>query len=135
MTDFRAEIDDISSADAAWTARSNGQAVTVSEPVSVGGSDDALTPEHLFALSLLNCYVATFRVIAEKSDLTYESMKASITTTLDTDTTPPLKEATITLTYHGEDDAKTKHVARKARDHCYVHQSVRTDITISFNHV
>ena len=135
MTKYTASIDTIADDHETWEATANNQAVQVSVPEEFGGSDDALTPEHLYALSLLNCYVATFRVIAKKSGLDYDDMSADITITLNPDDNPPVSDAEITLVYDGDDDAKTKHVARKARDHCYVHRSVKTQITISFNHV
>lgn len=44
-------------------------------PVEFGGPGGTYSPEDLYALSLMNCYFATFKYIAEKSKLEYESIK------------------------------------------------------------
>lgn len=43
-------------------------------PVEFEGPGGTYSPEDLYALSLMNCYFATFKYIAEKSKLQYESI-------------------------------------------------------------
>ena len=44
-------------------------------PVEFEGPGGTYSPEDLYALSLMNCYFATFKYIAEKSKLEYDSIK------------------------------------------------------------
>lgn len=44
-------------------------------PIEFGGVGGTYSPEDLYALSLMNCYFATFKYIAEKSKLEYDSIK------------------------------------------------------------
>ena len=115
-----------------WKSTSNNKELPVSVPKSFGGEGKGLTPEHLYAASLLNCYLATLRVIAQKSNVDIESLGADITATLDTEENPPLKSAQINVS--GQPDSKKmRMVAEKARQHCYIHQSVQTEITVMLN--
>lgn len=43
-------------------------------PLEFGGPGGTYSPEDLYAFSLMNCYFATFKYIAEKSQLQYESI-------------------------------------------------------------
>lgn len=43
-------------------------------PVEFEGPGGTYSPEDLYALSLMNCYFATFKYIAEKSKLQYDSI-------------------------------------------------------------
>lgn len=115
-----------------WTADVNDETLPVSVPASFGGAGEGTTPEHLFAASLLNCYVATFRVIAKKSNLDIERLDADITIDLDTDNDTPIPSAHIEVISKPE-SSKTKHVANKAKEHCYIHRSAHTDITVTLN--
>ena len=44
-------------------------------PIEFEGVGGTYSPEDLYALSLMNCYFATFKYIAEKSKLKYDSIK------------------------------------------------------------
>lgn len=48
-------------------------------PPEFGGPGETYSPEDLYALSLMNCYFATFKYIAEKSKLIYDSISAEAT--------------------------------------------------------
>jgi len=113
-----------------WQSEANTQKVTVSPPKEFGGEANTASPEHLYALSLLNCYIATVKVIARKSNYDLGELSATIHVDLDTSKETPLSNAHIILKPE-KNTKKFKHVMRKAKEHCYVHQSVHTDITIT----
>lgn len=48
-------------------------------PPEFGGPGETYSPEDLYALSLMNCYFATFKYIAEKSKLTFDSISGEAT--------------------------------------------------------
>ena len=115
-----------------WTVDVNGEALPVSVPSSFGGEGQGTTPEHLYAASLLNCYVATFRVIANKSNIDIRRLNAHISVELDTENEVPLQSARIDVNTEPE-SKKMRRVADKAKEHCYIHRSVQTDITVNLN--
>lgn len=114
-----------------WVSEANNQEIVVSPPKEFGGEANTASPEHLYALSLLNCYIATVKVIAEKSNYALPNLNTRIEVHLDTDKKEnPLSKATITLnpTQHTK---KLQHILKKAKEHCYVHHSVKTKIEIT----
>ncbi|NDC83275.1 OsmC family peroxiredoxin [bacterium] len=69
-----------------WTASSASMAevLPVVVPPEFGGSATGYSPEDLYALALENCFIATFKVFAEKSKLTFESLQVSAVLWVDT---------------------------------------------------
>lgn len=72
----------------AWTSSyfpvgHNPETASVAIPPEFEGPGGGYSPEDFYALALLNCFVATFKVIAEKSKITYESLFAEGTLTVD----------------------------------------------------
>lgn len=57
--------------------------VNVAIPPEFSGPGGGFSPEDLYAMALTNCYIATFKVFAEKSRLTFKNLK--ITSTLSVD--------------------------------------------------
>lgn len=129
---YEARIAAFNSDRSTWSYEANDTSGTSSVPSDFGGSGQGLTPEHLYALSLLNCYVATLNVVAQKSDATISHGKASITIDLDTETEPPINKAQISLDVNPEPDTM-QHLARKAKEHCYIHHSVKTKVDVTVN--
>src|SRR3989344_2902412 len=52
-------------------------------PPEFAGPGEGYSPEDLFAISLLNCLIATFKVYAEKSKLNFSEIKGKVDLTLD----------------------------------------------------
>ena len=128
---YEADIDGCVQEKDTWVSELNDQIVRVSVPSEFGGVEHGSSPEHLFAAALLNCYVATFRVISEKSQLEYGCVEASIEVELEPKNDVPISQGTITLYHNAENMKKAEHVAEKAKQHCYVHQSVKTSLNIT----
>lgn len=62
-----------------WTGRaeSTSEEVRVSIPPEFDGPGGGFSPEDLYALALENCFIATFKVFAEKSKLTYDKLSVN----------------------------------------------------------
>jgi organic hydroperoxide reductase OsmC/OhrA len=77
-----------------WTTDSNGHCSSISVPPEFEGPGGALSPEDLFNHALTNCFVATFKVYAEKSKLTFERVEAESRLLVDLDESkkPVMKE-------------------------------------------
>lgn len=61
----------------AWVTRTQSfrHDVPVAIPPEFGGPGSGLSPEDIYAMALQNCFIATFKVFAEKSRLQYELIK------------------------------------------------------------
>lgn len=115
---------------ATWTTTTGTETLTATVPEDFGGDGRGASPEHQYAASLLNCYIATFKVIADKSNLSYSDLHGEITVRLDPERRPPLQHAEITISYEADSPDKAQRIAEKAEEHCYIHQSVETDVTV-----
>jgi organic hydroperoxide reductase OsmC/OhrA len=115
-----------------WITSASDQALHAAVPEEFGGVPHGATPEHLFALSILNCYLATFKVISEKSGYTFTDLSGTVTIGLEKDAEPPINKAVIHVELQG-DQTHGERIARKALQHCYVHQSIKTPVHVSLN--
>ncbi len=104
-------------------------------PEEFDGSDDNPSPEDLFSASIMTCVVATFKSIAERKNLKYSEISAEAEGVLGRgeDTRPIIKEAEIQVQVTGvEDEKEAENVADATRKNCFIHNSVKTDVTTSF---
>ncbi len=77
---FEVESIGLSGIESSWVNRLTDKEcddLLMSIPVEFGGPGGTYSPEDLYALSLMNCYLATFKYIAEKSKLQYDSILGS----------------------------------------------------------
>ncbi len=73
---FDVEMTGMSSGQAEWSASCKDvKNITMAIPPEFEGPGGGASPEDLFALSLINCFGATFKVIAEKSSLTFQDLQ------------------------------------------------------------
>src|SRR3990167_8275560 len=67
-----------------WSAQAgNLPPIPSAIPPEFAGPGGGYSPEDLFALSLLNCLIATFKVYAEKSKVSFQEIKGRISLILD----------------------------------------------------
>ncbi len=59
-----------------WTARSaHLPPISCGIPPDFGGTGQCYSPDYLFAISILNCLIATFKVYCEKSNASFSEIK------------------------------------------------------------
>jgi organic hydroperoxide reductase OsmC/OhrA len=61
----------------AWKVRSSDFEMEIAIPTEFEGPGGALSPEDLFAQALTNCFLATFKVLAEKSKVTFDGISVT----------------------------------------------------------
>ena len=118
-------------------ATENGQRNNTGElecgiPTDFGGSGHGASPEDFFLLALLNCYVATFKVIAERMKLNFETLNASGQLNLDKEPSgqPRMKSATLVFDLLGASDtAKARRLMKQVSGQCMIINSVKTAVT------
>ena len=105
-------------------------------PEEFGGSDRKPSPEDLFTASIQTCVIATFKSIAERKGLEYERIETEIKASLDRgdDSRPLIKEADIAVEVSGvKDREKASEIASATDRNCFIHKSVKTDISTDYS--
>lgn len=74
---FRAEAKAVPGIQTEWSIQSGKSSAACTVPVEFGGPGSRFSPEDLFAQALVNCFVGTFKVMAELSKLQYETLLVS----------------------------------------------------------
>jgi organic hydroperoxide reductase OsmC/OhrA len=106
-------------------------------PPEFMGPGGGYSPEDLFALSLLNCLIATFKVYCEKSNLLFQEIKGRVNLTVDKipgQTGFAMTQADIFFDISGASDPeKGKTLLEKAIKDCAVSNSIKTGKTFHIN--
>jgi len=111
--------------------------ITCCIPTEFGGAGEGYSPEDLFALAILNCIIATFKVYAEKSNLEFENLDSSAELTMDKHTSDDylfMSHIDIKITITGASDKdKMKTILDRAIKDCAISNSVKTGKTYQIN--
>lgn len=106
-------------------------------PPEFMGPGEGYSPEDLFALSLLNCLLATFKVYAEKSGVGFQEIRGKIQLTLDKipgESGFAMTNADVFFDLIGaSDQAKAKKILDQAIKDCAVSNSIKTGKTFHIN--
>lgn len=104
-------------------------------PPEFEGPGGGYSPEDFYALALANCFIATFKVIAEKSKLVYSQIKAQGQLTVDRDEkgVPWMKSFSLQVVLIGATDPeRALRLLEKSSQSCMVLNSVKTEKTFDF---
>jgi organic hydroperoxide reductase OsmC/OhrA len=105
-------------------------------PREFEGPGGGYSPEDFFALAVANCFVATFKVIAEKSKLVYQDIRVNGELTVDRDTQGRPWMAYMLLKVYlrspEETHERARRILEKVSQSCLVIQSVKTQVTFEF---
>jgi organic hydroperoxide reductase OsmC/OhrA len=108
---------------------------TCAIPKEFEGPGGGMSPEDFYALSLVNCFVATFKVFAEKSKVSFNSLNAEGVLTVDRDSKgqPWMAKFHFRVRISGSDDSnRVKAVLEKTSRSCLILNSVNTEKTFEF---
>ena len=109
--------------------------LTAAIPPEFSGPGGGYSPEDFYALALINCFVATFKVIAERSKLEYGDLRASGTLTVDRDEkgSPWMSRFLLEVDLGGAaDPERAGRLLEKASQSCLILNSVRTEKEFRF---
>lgn len=111
-------------------------------PPEFDGPGGGLSPEDLYGLALLNCFVATFKVFAQKSRIHFGDLEARGKLTVDRgeDGVPWMAAfhlvVEVSLGEAGADSSGARErmvgLLEKTSRSCLIHQSVRTKVTFEW---
>jgi len=66
-----------------WSATASGLDAKLAIPPEFEGPGGGFSPEDFYALALTNCFIATFKVVAEKSKLEFQELNVEAELTVD----------------------------------------------------
>jgi organic hydroperoxide reductase OsmC/OhrA len=114
-----------------WKVTSSGLDTTCSVPKEFEGAGGAFSPEDFFLLSLQNCFVATFKVYAEYSRLSFDQLNVTSELIVDkNDNLKPVMKACklIIELSNPSDKKKADLLIKKTLENGFILQSVKTEI-------
>lgn len=117
------------------SALANDQILSGSIPPEFGGPGTGLSPEDFYALAIVNCFMATFKVYAEKSDLQFEEVQADVSLEVDRDEKgfPWMARAHLNVKLvRPNSHEKGELLMNKSVKGCLVMNSIKTEKTFSF---
>lgn len=115
-----------------WRSDSTDYRLDVSIPPDFEGPGGAWSPEDLYAQALTNCFLATFKVLAEKSAVTFERVEVSGQLAVDRDAQkrPVMKAFHFRIELKApSDEARARRLVEKALQGGFILNSVKTEIT------
>jgi organic hydroperoxide reductase OsmC/OhrA len=102
-------------------------------PPEFMGPGGGYSPEDLFALALLNCLIATFKVYCEKSKISFESIKSRAILTVDKQPAENfiwMKHVEVFIDVNGSSDPdKARQLLDSSLKDCAVSQSIKSGKT------
>lgn len=105
-------------------------------PPQFHGPGGGYSPEDLYALAVITCFIATFKVFAEKTQLNYSAIKGTARVTVDRDTRgkAELKGIDLTFVLDGvKDQEQAKKVLAESEKFCLVSNAIKS--RKSFNYI
>lgn len=118
-----------------WKTETPLQSLTTAIPTEFEGVGGGFSPEDYFAMALINCFIATFKVVAEKSKLSFGELQASGNLIVDRNEkgNPVMKSFEMKVSLLGAQDLdRARRLLEKTSQLCMIHQSVKTEIKIEF---
>ncbi len=135
---FKVESNGASGVTSTWINKlSNKEChpIDMAIPPEFEGPGGTYSPEDLYALSLMNCYLATFKYIAEKSKLVYSEILASaeLIVANGEEKSPWMERIHINVELKGcENPTRALGLMEKTKNHCMILNSVKTKVSFEF---
>jgi organic hydroperoxide reductase OsmC/OhrA len=111
------------------------QTIELAIPPEFEGPGGAYSPEDLYVLSLLNCYLATFKFVAEKSRLVFSEIKGEGVLFVEKGAEKSLWMSRVELhfTLNGcLQNERALALMEKTKNNCMIINSVKTDVQFTF---
>jgi len=110
--------------------------MTLAIPTEFDGPGTGFSPEDLYAAALQNCFVATFKVLARNSGLSFQSLEGNADLTVDRDENgvPWMSRIDLRFALNGVENADLAwRLLEKTSRECMILNSVRTEKVFHFS--
>ncbi|MFN7453225.1 MAG: OsmC family protein [Pseudobdellovibrionaceae bacterium] len=133
---FPISSDSASGIQTPWVSGVPGRQVQCAIPPEFSGPGGGFSPEDLYGMALNNCFVATFKVYAERSRLQFLNIKIDSQLSVDRDETgsPIMKHIEMKIVLSGAVAQKdlAERLLQKTSETCMVLNSTKTTKKFSF---
>ena len=112
------------------------QKTSVAIPPEFSGPGGGFSPEDIYAMALTNCFVATFKVFAEKSRLQFKDIKIQSTLSVDRNEKgqPWMAKVALNIELTGVTQKENaQRILEKTSQGCMILNSVLTEKSFEFN--
>lgn len=135
---FKASAECSSGIQTAWETKAASQesGIRMAIPPEFEGLGDGFSPEDLYVMALQNCFVATFKVFAEKSRLAFGKLRIDTELALDRDANGKPWMARCLFKVYLEDCLQTdaaKRILTRTSESCMILNSVQTEKVFEFH--
>lgn len=118
-----------------WSSQANDlPPIDCAIPVEFQGPGGGYSPEDLLCMTVINCFIATFKVFAEKTSLKFEAIDADANLEIGRDSTGKVKVTKLILNINLKkpaDTEKAKTILNEAQKNCLMANAL--NIVIEFN--
>ena len=117
-------------------AHSQSQGIRMSIPPEFEGPGNGFSPEDLYAMALQNCFIATFKVFAEKSKLVYTNLAVQTELVVDRNESgrPWMARCVMKVRLEGCSQAESaKRILERTSENCMILNSVKTEKVFEFD--
>ena len=118
-----------------WYSSYKEGKIQMSIPRCFEGEGGGLSPEDIYAMSLLNCYLATFKVVAEKSKLNFEKIEgeAQLDVDLSDAQVPWMSKVEIKINlYRPDNPGRAQRILEKAAQNSMIINSVKSKVNLNW---
>ena len=132
---FSSQSSSLEGIETPWNVSASGIESRLTIPPEFDGPGGGLSPEDLFNQAITNCFIATFKVYAQMSKLSYEKVTAQSKLTVDVNENkkPVMKTLDVDVQIFGAADAdKALRLAKRASESGFIINSVKTDCHFKF---
>lgn len=132
---FETKAESGSGVDTTWTAGTKDHSITMAIPPEFQGKGGGFSPEDIYAMALSNCFVATFKVVAEKSRLSFDKLDVNAKLIVDRGDggRPWMSKINLKVNLVGATDAdRALQLLKKTSESCMILNSVKTEKSFEF---
>lgn len=118
-----------------WDSSFHEGHIQMAIPPCFEGDGGGFSPEDIYAMSLLNCFMATFKVFAEKSKLSFDKIEgeANLEVDLGEKNIPWMSHVKIGINLYGPDNKeRAERILEKTAKNSMIINSVKSKIDITW---
>ena len=118
-----------------WVSSFDERQIEMAIPPCFEGGGGGFSPEDIYAMALLNCYMATFKVFAEKSRLSFDKIEgeANLEVDIGEEKLPWMSRVNIKISLHSPDNIdRAKRILEKTAANSMIINSVKSLVTIDW---
>jgi len=117
-----------------WNHEEGDALLQVAIPEEFGGSGNGYSPEDFLGMALTNCFLATFRVYAKLSKLSYEELEVSVSYDVDYGEKKQLQvtRAHFNVALRAGNEERMSRLLKKVSTGCIMLNSLKVEKTFDF---